>query len=65
MQLFLLKSLGANTLALSKHRMVWQHWCILQPALPYLRLLQHSQHSCSILTTISSRKEAGLGTFRL
>lgn len=43
MQLILLGSSGASTTAPSKHGAMWWHWCISQPALPDLRVRQHSR----------------------
>lgn len=56
MQLILLKSSGASTAVLSKHGTVWWHWCILQPTLPYLRVLQHSR---GVSSCTHQHKEGG------
>lgn len=41
-QLILLKSSGPGIASPSKDGTVQWHWCIMQPMLPSLRVLQHS-----------------------
>lgn len=61
-QLILLKSSGPGTAALSKDGTVQRHWCILQPTLLSLRVLQHS---CGVTYPHHQKEEGWLGNVSL